>query len=52
MVLKAGGNVNQANKNGASPLYIASQEGKVDRVKVLLEAGGRAIMSKIHPFYF
>jgi ankyrin repeat protein len=37
--LKAGANVNQQSKDGASPLYMASQEGHSDVVDILLEAG-------------
>ena len=39
--VKAGGNVNQAlTTDGGSPLFVASQKGNVDLVKVLLEADG------------
>ena len=40
MVLDAGASVNQARTDdGATPLYIASQEGKADVVHILLDAG-------------
>ena len=41
VLLKAGGNVNQATTtDGVTPLYMASQNGHVDTVKVLIDAGG------------
>ena len=40
VLIKAGGNVNHARTtDGASPLYIASQNGKVATVKLLIKAG-------------
>ena len=33
-------NIHYSNKEGASPLWVASKEGHVDIVRVLIKAGG------------
>ena len=38
-VWEAGSSVDQANENGATPLLIASENGHVEVVRVLVEAG-------------
>ena len=41
VLLKAGGDIHQViTTGGMSPLYIASQNGNIDIVKILIEAGG------------
>ncbi|XP_031805590.1 ankyrin repeat domain-containing protein 53, partial [Sarcophilus harrisii] len=39
-LLKAGASVNAQNQNGTAPLHLASGEGMLDCIKVLVEAGG------------
>ena len=36
MLIKSGATVNLANENGCTPLFIASQNGKLDVVKALI----------------
>ena len=38
MLIKSGATVDQAKANGATPLYIAFQNGKLEVVKALIEA--------------
>jgi ankyrin repeat protein len=40
LLIKAGGNVNQATNDGCTPLFVASSKGNVALVKGLIEAGG------------
>ena len=37
VLAERGGDINKARDDGATPLYIASQEGHVDVVRMLLE---------------
>ncbi|EOD06912.1 hypothetical protein EMIHUDRAFT_359327 [Emiliania huxleyi CCMP1516] len=39
LLLEAGGAVNQAKEDGATPLYIACERGQLECVQLLLEAG-------------
>ena len=48
VLIRAGGNVNQARTDdGASPLYVASENGNVETVKVLIKAGGNVNQARI-----
>jgi len=38
-LIEKGVDINKANKDGFTPLYIASQEGHLDLVKLLIEKG-------------
>ena len=40
LLLEAGGDVGERNKNGSTPLMVAAAKGHVDVCELLLEAGG------------
>ena len=50
--LAAGGgaDVNQANANGASPLFVASQEGYADVVEALVAHRAAALLAVVLPY--
>ena len=46
-LVAAGADINQARKDGVTPLYIASFEGHLDIVKALIEAGANRNKARI-----
>ncbi len=46
LLLDRGAKINQANTNGATPLYIAAQEDQLDTAKLLLDRGAKVNKAK------
>ena len=48
MLLSAGANVNALDRDGVSPLFLASERGKTEFVRVLLSHGANPIQSNLY----
>lgn len=50
LLISGGGDVNLCNKNGASPVYIAAENGHAEAVRLLLDNGASPNTAKVSGF--